>query len=70
MKTIKELNDPKYSDEFGYKQALKDVIKEIDEIERNCIDATEPGWSKADIFIELKTRIEGKWNKKQNLTTK
>ena len=29
MKTIKELNDPKYSDEFGYKQALKDVIKLI-----------------------------------------
>jgi len=52
MKTIKELNDPKYSDEFGYKQALKDVIKLIDELEKQTV----AGFISAK---ELKERIEG-----------
>ena len=53
MKNIKEINDPKYSDEFGYKQALKDVIELIDEW------AEERGISIAKDIKELKSRIEG-----------
>ena len=38
---------------------LKDVLGLIDEIEEVCVNATEPGWSKARIFEELKARITG-----------
>ena len=70
MKTIKELeaeqdklrlkNTPiTFSILEGRRLALKDVLGLIDEVEEVCINATEPGWSKAKIFEELKARTFG-----------